>query len=114
MNYLITFTMLLFGSAISLLTLPTIISAPNENMIPFNPETTIQQGQIDPKKYGRECEYVNECNNIVAINCKAEVDGPFLYVDKNSGEILEYCGGYCMVESEKNCQNCPPKNWNCE
>lgn len=53
-------------------------------------------------------------NNFVAIQFKPEVDVSFLYDDKNSGEILEYCGGYCMVDSAEYCQNCPPKNWDCE
>ena len=68
-------------------------------------------GGINPKAYGFYCEKAGSCNNLVAINCKAEVDGPFYYVDAETGEITEYCGGYCMVDSEIYCKNCPPKKW---
>jgi len=71
-------------------------------------------GGINPKAYGLECEYAGSCNNLVAINCKAEVDGPFYYVDVKTGEIVEYCGGSCMGDSDIYCQNCPPKEWNCK
>ncbi|KKU95063.1 MAG: hypothetical protein UY22_C0001G0007 [Candidatus Amesbacteria bacterium GW2011_GWC1_48_10] len=53
---------------------------------------------FDPKKYGPDCEYVSRCGNIISVNCRAEVDGPFYYVNKKTGEILEYCGGYCMTD----------------
>ena len=81
----------------------------------FSPVSQIALG-INAKKYGRECEYAGKCGNIVAINCRAEVDGPFYYVDKSSGKILEYCGGYCEVDDPtgKYCQNCPPEEWSCE
>jgi hypothetical protein len=65
---------------------------------------------INVKNYGVECELAGSCGDIVSVNCKAEVDGPFYYVDKNTGEILEYCGGYCMMDSLEYCQHCPPEN----
>jgi hypothetical protein len=48
----------------------------------------------------------------VAVNCKAEVDGPFYYVDERSGEIVAACGGLCEA---RNCDlsKCPPKEWTC-
>jgi len=81
----------------------------------FLPVSLITSG-INAKKYGRACEYSGQCGDIVAINCRAEVDGPFYYVNKNSGEIIEYCGGYCMGgdPTGKYCKNCPPKDWNCK
>jgi len=81
----------------------------------FSPISLVTSG-INPKKYGRECEYAGQCGNIVAINCRAEVDGPFYYVDKNIGNIIEYCGGHCMRNDPtgKYCQNCPPVDWNCK
>ena len=71
---------------------------------------------FNPKKYGPDCEYVGQCGNLISVNCRAEVDGPFYYVNKKTGEILEYCGGYCMTDDPtgKYCQNCPPKEWNCK
>ena len=66
-------------------------------------------------KAAPDCNIVSYCNDMAAVNCHAEVDGPFFYVNKNSGEILEYCGGYCMggPKEGKYCINCPPKDWDC-
>lgn len=71
------------------------------------------------KKYGKKCTYAGQCGNIIAVDCRYEASGPrypFYYVDKNTGEILEYCGGYCNAYSStgKYCRNCPPKEWDCE
>ena len=68
-------------------------------------------------KSAPDCKIVDYCGDTATVNCRAEVDGPFFYVNKYSGEILEYCGGYCLMPLEsregKYCQNCPPKDWNC-
>lgn len=68
------------------------------------------------KKYGKKCTYAGQCGNIIAVDCHYEASGPFYYVDKSTGEILEYCGGYCNIDSPtgKYCRNCPPKEWGCE
>ena len=81
----------------------------------FSPVSQLTSG-VNVKKFGRVCEYAGECGNIVAVNCRAEVDGPFLYVDKETEEVIEYCGGHCMTDDPtgKYCQNCPPKDWDCE
>jgi len=65
-------------------------------------------------KKALDCKIVGACNNIIAVNCKAEVDGPLFYVEKNSGDIVGYCGGYCLSPLESGyCKHCPPENWTC-
>lgn len=80
----------------------------------FSPVAWIKTG-INVKQYGLTCKYAGRCGEIIAIDCGAAVDGPFYYVDATNGEILEYCGGYCMTPNPSNqyCQNCPPQDWNC-
>lgn len=74
-----------------------------------------QMGEIDLKNLGPNCNFAGSCGNLVGINCKAEVDGPFYYVNKNTGKIVEYCGGYCMGGNHlKYCRHCPPKEWTCK
>ena len=69
---------------------------------------------IQEIKEAPNCEITAYCNNIVAINCMAEVDGPLFYVEKTSGKILERCGGYCLNPLKTGyCNNCPPENWTC-
>jgi hypothetical protein len=80
----------------------------------FSPASVVTTA-INVKKFGRDCEYAGECGNIIVVNCHAEVDGPLFYVDKETEEIIEYCGGYCMGgTSGIYCRNCPPKNWDCD
>ena len=61
------------------------------------------------------CEIVGYCGDVAAVDCGAERDGPLFYVNKYSGKILEYCGGYCMggPKEGKYCINCPPNGWDC-
>lgn len=66
------------------------------------------------KKFGLSCNYAGVCNNLMKISCRPGTDGPIYYVKKDSQEIIEYCGGYCMVLKEGYCQNCPPKEWTCD
>jgi len=64
-----------------------------------------------PFKYGVNCRIESYCNNLVGIDCNAAVDGPYYYVNKESGDIVARCGGYCMGQD---CTNCPPKEWTCK
>ena len=70
--------------------------------------------EINPKTYGPLCgEIVGICNDLVAVNCRAEVDGPFYYVNRRSGEIVGRCGGECF--RPEGCPTpCPPKEWTCK
>ena len=65
---------------------------------------------IDPKSYGPNCRIESTCGNIVGVDCGSAADGPYYYVDKDSGETISRCGGYCM---DGTCTNCPPKEWTC-
>ncbi len=64
---------------------------------------------VDPSRYGSDCKIAATCGDLVGVNCRAEVDGPYYYVRKGSGEIVSTCGGACMT----GCTNCPPKEWTC-
>ena len=70
---------------------------------------SIQEIKDSPK-----CEIPSYCNNLVAINCMAEFDGPLFYVEKTSGIIIERCGGFCIDPLKTGyCKKCPPENWTC-
>jgi len=68
--------------------------------------------EINPKAYGLYCELAGTCNSLAAINCQAEVDGPFYYVEIDTGEIVGRCGGLCMGGG-CDLSKCPPKEWTC-
>ena len=73
-------------------------------------------GRVNPVSYGVGCELAGECNGIVGVNCHAEVDGPFYYVDGATGKIIGNCGGLCMGgDGVTNCKpdTCPPPQWTC-
>lgn len=65
---------------------------------------------INPKKYGNNCRVERTCGNIVGIDCQSNLDGPYYYVDSDSGDIISTCGGACMGGQ---CTNCPPSGWDC-
>ncbi|RJQ37345.1 hypothetical protein C4552_01100 [Candidatus Parcubacteria bacterium] len=67
---------------------------------------------INPAAYGPLCGQISgTCNGIVAINCHAEMDGPFYYVDEATGDIISTCGGECLFGT---CEGqCPPAAWTC-
>src|SRR4030067_2056693 len=71
---------------------------------------------FNPKKYGPDCEYVGQCGNLISVNCRAEVDGPFYYVNKKTGEILEYWGESCVTDDPigKYCGDRPTNEWDCK
>jgi hypothetical protein len=67
--------------------------------------------KIDPKKYGNNCRIERTCGDMIGIDCQSNLDGPYYYIDGNSGNIISTCGGACMGGT---CTNCPPTGWNCE
>ena len=69
---------------------------------------------IDPKNYGNDCIVERTCGNMVGIDCHSNVDGPYYYVEKESGDIISSCGGACMSQPEYCKENCPPKEWTCD
>src|SRR3954465_102112 len=65
---------------------------------------------------GHECDAPKFCGDVVSINCNAEADGPYLYYDNKTSDLLMACGGACMSVDESNpkdCKSCPPKQWQC-
>lgn len=91
-------------------------SPPDESRQPFNSQTspTPTSTAVNPLNYGDDCQIDQECGNLVGIDCNSAADGPYLYVNKNTEIIVEYCGGYCMGNDPEVCQNCPPLEWNCQ
>lgn len=75
---------------------------------------SLRREKIDLDNLGGGCNITSECGDLVGVNCKAEVDGPYYYVNKYTSEIVEYCGGYCQAPGGKYCRHCPPKEWNCK
>lgn len=61
-----------------------------------------------------ECRVDGTCGELSFINCRIEADGPGYYVNTASGEVLEVCGGACMMgPREDMCVACPPPEWTC-
>lgn len=82
---------------------------------PSNPEFNINQFV---KENYKDCDKPEFCNNLVMVNCGAEVDGPLYYLNKNTGEEISVCGGACWHPQGKEIEvcetRCPPKEWDCE
>lgn len=66
---------------------------------------------LDAKRLGVSCEIDRACGNLVGIDCKSRVDGPYYYINKENSQIVSVCGGACMTGE---CTNCPPKEWSCD
>jgi hypothetical protein len=60
-----------------------------------------------------QCKKTHTCGDLAFINCGIEVDGAGYYIDSASGDVLEICGGACMIPSETRCVACPPPEWTC-
>lgn len=58
----------------------------------------------------RYCKIDKGCGHLIGIDCHSEDGGPYYYVNKFTGKIVSYCGGYC----EEECIDCPPKEWSCD
>ena len=71
-------------------------------------------GKVNARFYGFECKNAGLCNDVTAIDCGAERDGPFYYVRSYSGEIISRCGGFCEASPGCGLNNCPPKEWTCK
>ncbi|HOY21814.1 MAG TPA: hypothetical protein PK002_01605 [Cellvibrio sp.] len=85
--------------------------------------TKMQVSDLNPKiqeKYfstPNACYNPESCGDIVSLDCGAEVDGDYLYINNTTAKVIMRCGGACAPEfSHKgiNCGSCPPKEWKCE
>lgn len=62
----------------------------------------------------RICDPPLYCGPIGYMDCHSGADGPAYYFRRDSGEIISYCGGYCMGGPEGRCaRECPPPQWTC-
>lgn len=91
------------------------------------PESMIQAASEDPRLPEGEvkrldlehlpahCVVAATCGDMVGVDCDSDVDGPYYYVEKPTGRILEYCGGACMAPEPGSpyCRHCPPPGWSC-
>ena len=69
---------------------------------------------VDLNNLAEHCRIDKSCGDLVGLNCLADIDGPYYYVNRKSGAIVGYCGGYCLGGAKGKCKNCPPKEWTCE
>jgi hypothetical protein len=55
------------------------------------------------------CKFIQECGDVILIDCNSAADGPAYYIDRRAARLLATCGGACM----RGCTGCPPKAWTC-
>ena len=56
------------------------------------------------------CTFIQECGDVILIDCNSAADGPAYYIDRRAAKLLATCGGACMG----GCTGCPPRAWTCE
>jgi hypothetical protein len=91
----------------------TVVQAASDD--PRLPEGTVRRLTLTDLPGG--CKVAATCGDLVGVNCGAEVDGPYYYVEKPTGRIVEYCGGACMMGPSPDspyCRHCPPLGWTCK
>lgn len=84
---------------------------PTEEVPPAEPPTDVSPelaAQIR-STFGDDCRYERACGRLIGVDCKAAVDGPYYYVQRDSLAVVSTCGGACM----RGCTNCPPREWTC-
>ena len=64
-------------------------------------------------KLAKSCSKPRYCGRLGFVDCGSATDGPAYYFERQSGKVVSYCGGYCMVNSEKCQDKCPPPEWTC-
>lgn len=81
------------------------------------PPATKPETATDPElaarvktKFGENCRLERTCGDLVGVDCKAAVDGPYYYAEKRDLKTVATCGGACM---SGRCTDCPPKAWTC-
>ncbi|QSQ22131.1 hypothetical protein JY651_44525 [Pyxidicoccus parkwayensis] len=91
----------------------TVVQAASDD--PRLPEGTVRT--LDLNALGRGCRVDATCGDLVGVDCGQDVDGPYYYVEKPTGRIVEYCGGACMLGPSPDsplCRHCPPLGWTCK
>lgn len=59
-------------------------------------------------RFGSTCKIINQCHDIVGVDCGALSNKPYYYVNRFTGNIVAVCGGYAT-----NLSQCPPAAWTC-
>lgn len=62
------------------------------------------------ERFGADCRLERTCGDLLGVDCKAAVDGPYYYAQKSDLKTVATCGGACMGGR---CTDCPPKAWTC-
>jgi len=65
-------------------------------------------------KVAKRCSPPRYCGPVGFVDCGSATDGPAYYFARESGKIIGYCGGSCMVDSEHCRARCPPPEWTCK
>ena len=65
-------------------------------------------------KLAKRCSKPRYCGPLGFVDCGSATDGPAYYFARESGQVVGYCGGYCMANADKCAGTCPPPEWNCK
>lgn len=77
----------------------------------------------DPTKYerlamqqseGSHCVEADSCGDLLAVYCDPETDGPIVYFDRTTDEVVATCGGACQIPENNCAETCPPAGWTCD
>lgn len=62
-----------------------------------------------------ECKVVRTCGELEFVDCGIALDEVGYYLESETGEVLEVCGGACMAGPKATvCVACPPPEWTCD
>lgn len=90
---------------------PKPVAVAREPLCKRSPLTADQAHLLEQLALSRiGCQFVQECGDLLLVDCDSAADGPAYYVNQKTVEILATCGGACM----KGCTGCPPKEWKCQ
>jgi hypothetical protein len=85
-------------------------SAPQEPSCKPQALTIAQAHLLSTLTGATECKFIQECGDLILMDCNSAADGPAYYINQKTAKILGTCGGACM----RGCTNCPPKEWTCK
>jgi hypothetical protein len=80
---------------------------PNCQPKELTPDMRVLMNRLDLG--GMNCKWIQQCGELIYVDCNSAADGPAYYLNLASGQRLATCGGACMA----GCKNCPPKEWTC-
>lgn len=86
---------------------------PDDPVAPTLAQGSLPGPQTEVGQLARQCQKPVYCGDVGYVDCGAAVDRPAYYFDRDSGEVLGRCGGYCMMQGEQCAASCPPPRWQC-